>query len=106
MRILFDQGTPAPLRNELGGHSVETAFERGWSELENGALISAAESEGFELLITTDTNLPYQQNLSGRTIAILVLSTPSWPRIRKVAAEISAAVDDVSVGQFREFEVR
>ena len=106
MRILFDQGTPAPLRKALGAHAVETAFERGWSELENGALISAAESEGFELLITTDTNLRYQQNLSGRSIAVLVLSTPSWPRIRKVSFEISVAVGGVSAGQFLEFEVR
>jgi hypothetical protein len=81
-------------------------FERGWSELENGALLSAAEVEGFDLLITTDTNLRYQQNLSGRRVAILVLSTPSWPRIRKVAGEIATAIAGIGAGKFLEFEVR
>ena len=59
MRILFDQGTPVPLRNSLIGHAVQTAYELSWQELENGALIEAAESEGFDLLITTDQNLRY-----------------------------------------------
>ena len=105
MKILFDQGTPTPLRNALGEHTVETAFERGWSELENGALLSVAESEGFDLLITTDTNLRYQQNLSECRIAILVLSTPSWPRIGKVTAEITKAISEVSAENFVEFKV-
>jgi predicted nuclease of predicted toxin-antitoxin system len=72
MKILFDQGTPAPLRHSLAGHSVATAFEKRWDKLENGDLIRAAESEAFEVLITTDQNLNYQQNLRGRTLAILV----------------------------------
>lgn len=64
MRVLFDQGTPAPLRHGLAGHQVDTAFERGWSRLENGALITAAEAAGFDALVTTDKNLKYQQNLA------------------------------------------
>ncbi len=72
MRILLDQGTPAPLRDALGGHSVETAYELGWSKLSNGELLAAAEAAAFGLLITTDQNLRYQQNLSGRRLAILV----------------------------------
>lgn len=66
MNILFDQGTPVPLRRLLAGHAVDTAFERGWSHLQNGALLDAAEGAGYELLITTDQNLKPQQNLSGR----------------------------------------
>jgi len=82
MRILFDHGTPAPLRHHLAGHEVITAYETGWSELSNGDLLKAAEP-AFNVLITTDKNLQYQQNLLGRRLAILVLPTTSWPRIQK-----------------------
>jgi len=75
MRILFDQGTPAPLRNALTPHIVETAYEKGWSNLSNGDLLNAAENNLFDLFVTTDQNLRYQQNLSGRKLAILVLPT-------------------------------
>jgi len=78
MKILFDQGTPAPLRKTLTAHSVSTAFERGWAEVENGDLLAAAEKE-FDAFVTTDKNLRYEQDLSGRQLAILVLPTTSWP---------------------------
>ena len=74
MRILFDQGTPVPLRQSLSAHSVSTAYELGWATLKNGELLSSAEERGFEVLITTDTNLRYQQNLAVRRIAVVVLS--------------------------------
>ena len=102
MRILFDQGTPVPLRRSLTGHVVATAYELGWSTVTNGDLIRLAEQEGYELLITTDTNLRYQQNLRGRSIAILVLTTTSWPRIRQVAVEIQAVVDAITEGDYQE----
>ena len=92
MRVLFDQGTPAPLRRILSSHAVETAFECGWSTLKNGELLTAAEMAGFEVLVTTDANLRYQQNLSARRIAIVVLSTTSWPRIRSASALVVDAV--------------
>lgn len=79
MKILFDQGTPVPLRRYLSGHTVDTAYERGWSELSNGDLLTTAESENYDLLITTDQNLRYQQNFVGRQIAIVVLLSTSWP---------------------------
>ena len=82
MKLLFDQGTPVPLRKHLLNHVVETAYERGWSNLKNGDLLSQAESEGFEALITTDQNLRHQQNLSGRRISVVVLMTTNWPRIK------------------------
>ena len=91
MRILFDQGTQVPLRRSLNDHLVATAYELGWSTVTNGELINLAEQEGYELLITTDTNLCYQQNLTERRIAILVLTTTSWPRIRQVTSEIQCA---------------
>ncbi len=100
MRILFDQGTPAPLREELTGHKVATAFEMHWSTLANDDLLAAAE-ETFDLLITTDQNLDYQQNRTGRRLAILVLTTTSWPRIKRQAAAIVAAVGETKPGAFR-----
>ncbi len=87
MKILFDQGTPVPLRRHSHPHDVDTAAELGWSELQNGELLSSAEDRGYALMVTTDQNLQYQQNLADRSIGIVVLKTTSWPRIRaKVAS--------------------
>ena len=77
MRILFDQGTPVPLREFLSQHEVATAYERGWSTLKNGELLEAAEREGFEVLVTTDSHLQSQQNLSNRGIAVVCLLSTS-----------------------------
>jgi hypothetical protein len=76
VRILFDQGTPVPLRSLLVAHDVSTAFELGWSTLSNGELLTVAEGQ-FDMLITTDRHLRHQQDLSGRRLAILVLATTS-----------------------------
>ncbi len=105
MKILFDQGTPAPLRRFLKGHSVDTAFERGWSNLKNGDLLAAAEQDGYQLLITTDQNLRYQQNLAGRSLAILVLFSTSWPRIQLRVEAIQQAVDQITPGGYVEMLV-
>ena len=105
MRILFDQGTPVPLRRSLNGHVVATTYELGWSTVSNGDLIRMAEKEGYELLITTDTNPRYQQNLRVRSIAILVLTTTSWPRIRQVVNEIQAAIDGIQTGAYKELNI-
>ena len=105
MRILFDQGTPVPLRQSLSAHSVSTAYELGWATLKNGELLSSAEERGFEVLITTDTNLRYQQNLAVRRIAVVVLSTTSWPRIRVVVEHIASAINSASVGSYIEIHI-
>lgn len=105
MRILFDQGTPVPLRQYLAGHSVETAFERGWSDLQNGDLLERAEGDGFQLLITTDQNLRHQQNLADTRLAVLVLLSTSWPRIRIRVDDIRVAVDDMGAGDSREMPI-
>jgi predicted nuclease of predicted toxin-antitoxin system len=102
MKILFDQGTPVPLRRYLHQHSVETAAERGWSLLENGELLAAAESSGFDLLVTTDQNLRYQQNLSQRKIGIVVLKTTSWPKIERNVVQVVAAVTAATRGGYEE----
>jgi glutamate racemase len=93
LKVLFDQGTPVPLRTHFTSHHVSTAYELGWSTLKNGELLAAAESNGFEVFVTTDASLAYQQNLSNRKIAIVVLSTTSWPRIQKNITAIIQAVD-------------
>jgi hypothetical protein len=92
VRVLFDQGTPVPLRDSLQQHEVPTAFEQGWSELTNGELLDAAEREGFAVFVTTDTKLKFQQNLIGRRIAIVALLTTSWPRIERATASVPLAV--------------
>jgi predicted nuclease of predicted toxin-antitoxin system len=105
MRILFDHNTPAPLRRCLDSHDVETAYERGWAELTNGDLLMAAESAGFELLITTDRSIRYQQNLIGRKLALLVLSTNDWTHIRKFQASVVSAVSSIQSGGYVEIVV-
>lgn len=105
MRILFDQGTPVPLRRFLIDHQVSTAYEQGWSSVSNGDLIRLAELEGFELLITTDTNLRYLQNLKERIIAIMVLTTTSWPRIRNATIMIATATDSMQPGVYQEIPI-
>jgi hypothetical protein len=102
MRILFDQGTPVPLRDALADQAVATAYEQGWSKLDNGDLLATAERDGFEVFITTDRNLGYQQNLLGRRIAILVLPTTRWPVIRLHTAEVAAAIASLGVGEYQE----
>jgi hypothetical protein len=106
VRILFDQGTPAPLRHALTGHTVETAFELGWATLQNGALIAVAEGAGFEAFITTDKNLKYQQNLAARSISIVVLSTTSWPRIQRALTDVVTAVESALPGGYSEVVVK
>src|SRR6266852_361772 len=101
MKILFDQGTPAPLRHTLAGHTISTAYEMGWATLENGDLLSAAEAS-FDALITTDQNLRYQQSLAGRRLAILVLPTTSWPKIQVQLTKVVAAVDGLRAGDLAE----
>ena len=80
MLVLFDHSTPAPLSSWLIGHSITEAQDRGWDTLSNGDLLAEAERAGFDVLLTADKNMRYQQNLTGRRIALVVLSTPQWPR--------------------------
>ena len=105
MRILFDHGTPAPLRRHLPGHSVDTASERGWASLRNGNLLDEAEADGYHLLITTNQNMRYQQNFSNRSMAVMVLMAASWPKTQPNIDAIRTAVDEMLPGEFREISV-
>ena len=105
MRVLFDQGTPVPLRNLLDSHQIETAYERGWSQLANGDLLAVAEREGFEVFVTTDKNIISQQNLDGLPFAIVVLSSTSWPRIRTASYTVKAAIDAATPGTVTEVSI-
>ncbi|MBA3314446.1 MAG: hypothetical protein M3552_00665 [Planctomycetota bacterium] len=102
MKVLFDQGVPVPLRRHFAGTSVETVYERGWSRLTNGELIDQAEQEEFDVFVTTDQKLRYQQNLAGRSIAIVVLLSTSWPRIRQHIDDVVSAAAGVMPGDFVE----
>jgi hypothetical protein len=105
MLILFDNGTPAPLRDALKGHIVIEAIERGWHRLANGELIAAAETAGFEVLVTTDKNIRYQQNLKGRKIAFVVLGNQQWPILRRYVEMVLAAVDAATPGSYAEVDI-
>ena len=102
---MFDQGTPAPLRSHLSAHQVSTAFELNWGTLKNGDFLSKAETAGFEILVTTDQNLRYQQNLSKRRIAIVVIGTTSWPRTKKGVAAVVDAVNGIELGGYVEVPI-
>ena len=103
MKILFDHGTPAPLRRQLAGHEISTAYEMGWATLSNGDLLAAVEKT-FDVFITTDRNLRYQQNLAGRRLAILVLPTTSWPEIQRHLNKVSDAVNALKPSDFIELQ--
>jgi hypothetical protein len=105
MRFLFDQGTPAPLRRHLTRHVVDTAFERGWSALHKGELFDVVEQGGYDLLITTDQNLRYQQHLADRQLAIIVLLSTSWPHIQLRIDTIQAAVESILPGEYQEIAI-
>jgi hypothetical protein len=105
MHILLDHNTPAPLRYSLQGHTVEIAYERGWAELTNGELLAMAESAGFDLMITTDKSIRYQQNLSGRRLSLLVLSTNDWNHIRRFKELVASAVSSIRSGAYVELEI-
>jgi hypothetical protein len=105
MRILFDHSTPAPLRYALRDHVVVEAIERGWERLANGALLDAAEAAGFDLLVTADKNIYYQQNLTGRKISIVVLGNAQWPALRPYVERVVTAVDAATPGSFTKVEI-
>jgi predicted nuclease of predicted toxin-antitoxin system len=105
MRILLDQGTPVAIRDWLPSHFIRTAHVQGWSTLTNGELLRVAEEASFDVLLTTDTNLPHQQNLAGRKLAVVILTKNRWALIRRKADEIADAVILAKPGTYTVVEI-
>ena len=104
-KVLFDNGTPRKVAGCLIGHSVTRARQLGWHQLNNGDLIAQAEAGGFDVLLSTDKNIQYQQNLSGRKIALVVLGQQQWPLVQLYLDRIAAAVNAAQPGTYTEVEI-
>jgi hypothetical protein len=105
MHILLDNGTPRGITRSLSGHTVKESRDQGWDTLSNGELLSAAEAAGFEVLVTTDKNIRFQQNLAGRKIAIVVLGKGRWRLIRPMLSQIALAVNGAAPGSYTEMDI-
>jgi hypothetical protein len=106
MLILFDHNAPKGLIRALPGHTIFTAYSRGWERLSNGMLLSTAEDAAFDLLLTTDRRIRYQQNLAGRKIALVVLTgSTKWTRVRLYLERIANAVNGATPGSYVEVEI-
>jgi hypothetical protein len=105
MRILFDHGTPSGIARALSEHDVTEAIDRGWEKISNGEPLAVAEQEGFDLLLTTDKNIRYQQNLSARKIGIVVLGNSTWRIVRLHLDRIASVVNETALGSYAEVEI-
>jgi hypothetical protein len=105
MRVLSDQGTPLPIARSLAAHTVRTTRQEGWATLKNGDLLQMAEEAGFEVLLTTDNSIAYQQNLRSRKIAIVVLTRNRWRIVQRTIPKIVAAVDAATPGSYQLIEI-
>ena len=105
MRILFDQGVPRGLAASLRSHDVTEARALNWERISNGALLKLAEDAGFNLLLTTDKNLRYQQSLADRKISIVVLGQSPWCLVRQHLDQIVAAMNAATPGSFAEVDI-
>jgi hypothetical protein len=104
LKILLDENIDWRLRGALSGHEVVTVVYAGWTSLRNGELLNAAEAAGFEVFLTGDSNLSYQQNRSERSIALVVLTAHSWQIVRDHVGAIQAATDVATPGSFHTVE--
>lgn len=105
MRVLFDNSTPRGIATVLDEHAVTEARELGWDRLRNGELLDAAEKAGFEIFVTPDQNIRYQQNLEGRNIAIVVLSVGRWTLVKPYLSQIAEAVNAATPGSYVEIDI-
>ena len=101
MRILFDECAPWPLSKLLPGHTCSNPVKEGWRGIQNGELLKLAEAK-FDLFLTCDQGIRYQQNLQGRKIAILQLSTNDIGVLEKRSAEVLTAIASIQAGQYFE----
>ncbi len=103
--VLLDKNIPWGIRPHLTGHTVRTTDDEGWSGLDNGHLLSAAEGVGFKVMLTADRRIRYQQNLVGRQLALVVLSSPAWPVVKNHIQVIKATVDAATPGSYEELDL-
>jgi hypothetical protein len=104
MKILLDENLDHRLRNHLGAHEAFTTSYMGWDGLKNGKLIRAAEEDGFDLLLTGDQTLCFEQNLKGRRLAVIALSSVEWRIVKNHLARITMAIDNATPGSFQAVE--
>src|SRR5262249_1625018 len=106
MRVLFDHGTPRGIARALADHTILTAYAQGWDRLDNGTLLRAAKDAAIDVLLTTDQRLRYQQNLTGRRIAVVVLTgTTRWTQVRLHLERIAVAVSAEIPGSYTEVPI-
>lgn len=99
-RVLLDENLPQKLRACLPGHDTATAVYMGFAGYKNGALLTAAENAGFDVIVTGDLTLEYEQNFAGRKIAVVSLSANSWKIIKDHVEKIGAAINRAEAGTF------
>ena len=99
MKILLDQNTPHQLRRVLSGHEVHTAAYLGWSELENGDLLEAAASHGYDMLVTCDQSMHHEQNLSRYDVTLLTITSGNWNIIQQNTGIIRTAIERAVRGE-------
>jgi predicted nuclease of predicted toxin-antitoxin system len=104
VKVLFDQNVPRNLARYLTGHKVTRSAEMGWQELENGDLLDEAQNNGFEVMVTADRNLTYQQNLKNRRVGLVVLPSGNWPEVKAHIVEVVRAIDEAEPGSFKELK--
>jgi len=104
VKVLLDENLPHRLRTHLGSHEVFTVRYQGWSGLKNGELLRSAENDGFEVFLTGDQTLPYEQNLTGRSIAVVVLTAIEWHLVCNNLSAIQAALDQAAPASYQLIE--
>ena len=104
MKVLLDENLDHRLRRNLGSHEVFTASYKGWNGLQNGKLLRAAEDGDLDVLVTGDQTLSHEQNLSGRRLALVVLSSVEWRILKNHLPRIIAAIDNAVPGSFQVVE--
>lgn len=101
MKILLDENLAHRLRKNIGEHEAFTVSYKGWAGFKNGELLRTAENDGIEVFLTGDQTLAYEQNLAGRTIAIVALSTVEWGILKHHLPKIVTAIDNAQPGSFQ-----
>jgi predicted nuclease of predicted toxin-antitoxin system len=105
VKVLLDENVPRNLAALLPNHEVTTVTDKGWSGLSNGELLDAAERESLDVFVTGDKTIQYEQNIAGRKLAVLSLSTNNWPIIKNHVDQIAAAINVAQSGSFSRVDV-